>query len=100
MANLSRLPVVRQEVWEWQYQGACVGLDSAKFFSPDSERGGRKRAREAGAKAICAGCPVIEQCRNHALTVREPYGVWGGMTMDERKAYYEASKRSSLDVAV
>ena len=33
-------------------------------------------------------CPVLAQCRAHALQVREPYGVWGGMTEDEREAAY------------
>lgn len=91
MANLSRLPVVRQEVWEWQYRGACVGMNSAVFFSPDAERGAAKRNREAAAKDVCGGCPVIQECRQHALSVREPYGVWGGMTMDERNAWYAAA---------
>jgi len=27
---------------------------------------------------------VIQQCREHALKVREPYGVWGGLSEDER----------------
>jgi WhiB family redox-sensing transcriptional regulator len=31
---------------------------------------------------------VLVQCRAHALQVREPYGVWGGMTEDEREAAY------------
>jgi WhiB family redox-sensing transcriptional regulator len=30
-------------------------------------------------------CPVRAQCAAHALTVREPYGVWGGLTEDERE---------------
>jgi WhiB family redox-sensing transcriptional regulator len=30
----------------------------------------------------------MAQCSAHALTVREPYGVWGGMTEDEREAIY------------
>ncbi|EGX56637.1 WhiB-family transcriptional regulator [Streptomyces zinciresistens K42] len=25
------------------------------------------------------------QCAAHALAVREPYGVWGGLTEDERE---------------
>ncbi len=99
MANLSRLPLVRQDVWEWQYDGACSGLDSAVFFSPDAERGAAKREREAGAKRICAGCPVIEQCREHALSVREPFGVWGGMTMDERNAVYADQRSAGLHEA-
>jgi WhiB family redox-sensing transcriptional regulator len=34
---------------------------------------------------------VIVACREHALSVREPYGVWGGMSEEERRAAYEAS---------
>jgi WhiB family redox-sensing transcriptional regulator len=30
-------------------------------------------------------CPVVRQCLDHALAVREPYGVWGGLTEDERE---------------
>jgi WhiB family redox-sensing transcriptional regulator len=30
--------------------------------------------------------PVLEECRRHALTVQEPYGVWGGQTETERLA--------------
>lgn len=84
MASISRLPMPIQETYEWQYEGACRDQDPDTFFSPDAERGPRRRAREAAAKALCAVCPVIEQCRNHALTVREPHGVWGGLTISER----------------
>lgn len=84
MAAISRLPMPIQETYEWQYDGACRGVDPEIFFSPDAERGPRRRAREAAAKALCAVCPVIQQCRNHALTVREPYGTWGGLTINER----------------
>ena len=27
-------------------------------------------------------------CAAHALSVREPYGVWGGLSEDEREAIY------------
>ncbi|GAA1170690.1 hypothetical protein GCM10009584_09540 [Ornithinimicrobium humiphilum] len=37
---------------------------------------------------VCATCPVLERCRAHALAAREPYGVWGGMTEEERMAWY------------
>jgi WhiB family redox-sensing transcriptional regulator len=73
-----------QETYEWQYDGACRGVDPEMFFSPDAERGPRRRARESAAKALCAVCPVVQECLNHALTVREPYGVWGGLTINER----------------
>ncbi|KQX76230.1 MULTISPECIES: WhiB family transcriptional regulator [Aeromicrobium] len=84
MAAISRLPMPIQETYEWQYDGACRGVDPETFFSPDAERGPRRRARESAAKALCAVCPVVQECLNHALTVREPYGVWGGLTINER----------------
>ncbi|QVQ54015.1 WhiB family transcriptional regulator [Spiractinospora alimapuensis] len=30
------------------------------------------------AKALCADCPVKEQCLSGAVERREPHGVWGG----------------------
>ncbi len=84
MADIRRLPVPVTEVWEWQLQGSCRGLDSALFFHPEGERGPARANREAKAKQICAACPVLEQCRQHALAVHEPYGVWGGLSESER----------------
>jgi WhiB family redox-sensing transcriptional regulator len=28
---------------------------------------------------------VVDDCRRHALRAREPFGVWGGMTEQERR---------------
>lgn len=84
MAEISRLPKPVAQVWEWQQSGACRDLPSEMFFHPDGERGPSRRNREARAKAVCATCPVMQACRNHALTVEEPYGIWGGLSEDER----------------
>ena len=40
--------------------------------------------REMGAKSVCRACPVRAECAAHALSVREPYGVWGGFSESER----------------
>ena len=93
MADISRLPGPIADTWEWQYQGACRGVDPESFFHPDGERGPAREAREARAKAICATCPVIQQCAAHALSVREPYGIWGGMSEDDREVVYARQKR-------
>ena len=85
MSDVSRLPGPSIDAWEWQYQGACRDLDTELFFHPEGERGSTRRRRAAGAKAICATCPVIEQCREYALRAQEPYGIWGGMTEEERR---------------
>lgn len=86
MANLSRLPGPNADFWDWQLDAACRGMDSDQFFHPEGQRGSARERREQAAKAICASCPVMMACRAHALKVREPYGVWGGLTEDEREA--------------
>ncbi len=86
MTEISRLPGPVMDLWEWQYQGACRQTGDEVFFHPEGERGSNRRRRDEAAKAVCASCPVMELCREHALRVREPYGVWGGLTEDERTA--------------
>lgn len=65
-------------------RGLCRGLDSAIFFHPDHERGEARDRRDTVAKSLCRDCPVQHQCRTHALTAREPFGVWGGLTAEDR----------------
>jgi WhiB family redox-sensing transcriptional regulator len=84
MADTRKLPTPVAEIYDWQMHGACRGMDSAFFFHPEGERGPAKYNREARAKEVCARCPVIEQCRRHALAAEEPYGVWGGLSEAER----------------
>ena len=86
MAELSRLPGPNADLWDWQLQAACRGADPALFFHPEGERGPSRRQRDLAAKAVCARCPVIVECAAHALAVREPYGVWGGTSEEEREA--------------
>jgi WhiB family redox-sensing transcriptional regulator len=74
-------------LWSWRLRAACRDVDSAVFFSPDGERGPKRAAREARAKAICAGCPVIRQCALHAIWYGERYGVWGGLSERERLGF-------------
>ncbi len=66
--------------------GLCRGVDSSMFFHPDGERGGRARAqREMRAKEMCRRCPVIAQCRSHALAVGELRDLGGGLSESERE---------------
>jgi WhiB family redox-sensing transcriptional regulator len=84
MADTGRLPAPVMEHWDWQLRAACRGMDSSTFFHPTDERGPAKTNRITAAKAVCAGCPARLDCLNHALETREPYGIWGGLSEDER----------------
>ncbi len=95
MSETSRLPKPVIDNWQWQFEGACRSLPTEMFFHPDGERGPRRRARENAAKAVCATCPVLAACRAHALASQEPYGIWGGLTEDERLEIISRASRQS-----
>ena len=70
----------------WHLRAACRGPESALFFPPSTpERRDDREAREAHAKHICAQCGVREDCLEFAIRVREPHGIWGGLTEAERR---------------
>jgi Transcription factor WhiB len=46
------------------------------------------------AKSICDTCENQSSCLESALTSREPFGVWGGSTPDERYAILRARYRA------
>jgi len=94
MTTVCRLPGPVADVWEWQFDGSCRSRNPDVFFHPDGERGPSRRRRDSEAKAVCLDCPVLRNCREHALQVGEPYGVWGGMTEQEREAMHVASADS------
>jgi WhiB family redox-sensing transcriptional regulator len=64
---------------DFRTEGLCAQTDPEAFY-PDSG------VNAHAAKAVCRACPVIEACREHALTAPEPYGVWGGLSERERQA--------------
>ncbi len=94
MADYRRLPGAVHDRWQWQEFGACRAQPPTVFFHPEAERGPRRSHRDAVAKAVCQRCPVIAQCREYALHVEEPYGVWGGLSEEERQALLRARRRT------
>jgi WhiB family redox-sensing transcriptional regulator len=82
--TLVKMPAPTQDEWEWQYVGACREADPNLFFHPEGERGSARRRRAESAKRFCGRCMVLELCRERSLLAREPFGVWGGLSEDER----------------
>ena len=72
----------------WQPRALCRGNHSHLFFPPNAfERKDERERRELRARAICRVCPVREDCLHAALGIREPYGIWGGLTEGERREF-------------
>jgi WhiB family transcriptional regulator, redox-sensing transcriptional regulator len=82
-ASLQGLPAPICEQWSWQALGRCREHPAELFF-PEEESRRTRRALEDRAKRICQDCPVLAECRAHALKTPETYGVWGAMTAAER----------------
>ncbi|WP_326718977.1 MULTISPECIES: WhiB family transcriptional regulator [unclassified Streptomyces] len=80
------------DAWQWQADAACRGMASAVFFSPTGERGHRRRRREQRAVEVCRTCPVLDDCAAFALSTRQPYGIWGGLTEHQRDIPLPASR--------
>ena len=94
MAGNARLPKPITTLWEWQYQGACIGMDSMRFFHPEGERGSSRRKRDDDAKAVCRTCEVQAVCLQWALDNNQDSGVWGGMSEEERRSLRRRAARA------
>lgn len=71
---------------DWQLEALCRGAHAYLFFPPSTfERKDERERREMKAKAICGVCPVRDPCYQHAVSIREPFGIWGGLTEIERR---------------
>lgn len=81
---------IREPVGDWANDAACASpnVDPEWWFSP--------RAHEAErALAICADCPVQQECLEHALRNHENHGIWGGKSERSRQRMAAAMRRRS-----
>jgi WhiB family redox-sensing transcriptional regulator len=69
---------------EWRARAACRGLGPGLFFDDDP-------GVEAQARAVCARCPVAEQCAGEGR--HEPAGIWGGRTEKQRQRPTQPGRR-------
>jgi WhiB family redox-sensing transcriptional regulator len=65
----------------WATRGACRASDPELFFPLT-----QSAEHEARAKAVCERCPVLKECRAYAIQEGEPEGIWGGLTVKERRS--------------
>ena len=62
----------------WMDDAACGTSDGDAWFP---EKGGSTRL----AKRVCRSCPVRSECLDFALGTNEAFGVWGGLSREERE---------------
>jgi len=67
---------------DWRADAACRDADPELFFPDGDIRSARAQVKMA--KLICRGCPVSATCLSWALASGQEFGIWGGLTEDER----------------
>ena len=72
----------------WQIDGLCAQTDPESFY-PD------KGKPADAARRVCRRCPVQDDCLTWALETNEQFGVWGGLTANQRREMRRAGRRSS-----
>ncbi|MCF3144335.1 WhiB family transcriptional regulator [Streptomyces platensis] len=88
----------RDEAGPWHSEAVCRRDEAGLFFAPSKEPTAARLAREEAAKRVCARCPVMVECREHALLQPEPYGVWGGLTAAERRVVLTRRRRRESEL--
>lgn len=74
----------------WQALGACRIEDSEMFFPIGDSIHAKMQTEEA--KAVCRRCPMVERCLAWALETRQDFGVWGGLSEDDRRRLHKRKR--------
>lgn len=68
---------------DWMRRAACTRMEPDIFYPVGD--GAYAREMTEIAKQACLSCPVRAECLRRALETGERYGIWGGMTPEERR---------------
>jgi len=81
------------EQWAWQRRARCRTAPQSLFFpGPGDDL--------APARAICAKCPVQEECADYAIGVTDLKGIWAGLSEDDREEIRAAEREAATAEAV
>lgn len=75
---------------DWRHAAICRDEDSELFFPIG--KSGPAILQVEQAKAVCRRCPVTDACLKWALQTGQEFGVWGGLSEEER--HPDAAKRA------
>lgn len=68
---------------DWRHYAVCREEDPELLFPIGTTGPALIQIEEA--KSVCRRCPVMEQCGQWALESGQDFGVWGGLSEDERR---------------
>ena len=77
---------------EWSQWAECAKYGAPGMFPHDTDTQGI-----AWAKSTCLSCPVRSECLTEAFQRNERWGVWGGLTTEERDTFRRGNTRRVRD---
>lgn len=79
---------------DWRDLALCAEVDPELWFPG-------KGASNRAAKLVCGACEVRAECLAVALEANEQYGVWGGLSPNERRRLRRRHRQTApVEVAV
>lgn len=79
---------------DWMDQARCRGADPELFYPSRGAADSQYRL----ARVMCAECPVSRECLEYGMN--EGYGIWGGLSRNQRHQLAAARKKPPVVVPV
>ena len=76
--------------WKWLADARCDTSSGLDWYSTSTRM-------ISACKAVCETCPVIHDCLEAAMNEQDAWGIWGGLTVGERREL--ASQRGTAPPA-
>ena len=84
--------------FDWRAKAAVSRQGPGTVFPVGNTGAAYQQIEEA--KAVCRTCKVIDACLKCALDTNQDYGVWGGLSEDERRALKRRAMRARRSQAM
>lgn len=78
--------------FDWHEKAACRDKDPELFFPAGNASAAYRQIEKA--KSICNECNVSAVCLRYALRHSQDFGVWGGLSEDERRSLKRRAMRA------
>ena len=86
--------------YSWRRNASCKDTDPELFFPIGTT--GQALVQISEAKVVCDECAVRGKCLDFALETNQDWGIWGGMSEEERRDIRRrraAERRTSRQLA-
>lgn len=79
-------------LFNWRTKAACRDKDPELCFPVGNTGLSYQQIEEA--KSVCRSCKVSDSCLRCALETNQDYGIWGGLSEEERRSLKRRAMRA------